>query len=193
MLNVLWPIFIISSCIYSVFTGKVTKINDSLFYSAKEAVNLCITFIGTITLWNGIMRIAMETSLTQKLRKCLQPILKFLFPEIKKNEKINQEISMNMIANILGLGNAATPLGIKAMKSMQEINKKKDTLSNSMIMFIVINTASLQIIPTSILAIRSSLGSQSTNKIIFPIWISSACALITVITITKILLKRRKH
>ena len=119
------------------------------------------------------MHIASKTNLIEKLTKILEPVIKFLFPEQKNNKKIKKEISMNMIANILGLGNAATPLGLKAMKSMQEENKDKDTLTDSMLMFIVINTASIQIIPTTVIAIRNSLGSKNPTAIVFPVWIAT--------------------
>ena len=107
------------------------------------------------------MKIAEKTSVITKLTKILNPIIKILFPELKNEKEIRKEIAMNMIANILGLGNAATPLGIKAMKSMQKINLNKETLSNSMVMLIVLNTASIQIIPTTVIAIRASLNSKN--------------------------------
>ena len=137
------------------------------------------------------MEIASKTTLTEKLTKLLKPILKFLFPNLK-NPKIHKEISMNMIANILGLGNAATPLGLKAMDSMQKENKKKDTLSDSMMMFIVVNTASIQIIPTTVIAIRNSLGSTSPTSIIFPTWVATIIAAIFGIFVAKILIKFTK-
>lgn len=189
MLNVVWPVFIIVSCIYAIFTGKVEQINTSIFSSLESVVQLSITLLGTICLWNGIMNIAINTSLIEKLVFFFKPLLKYLFPEIYQDEKIRKEISMNMVANMLGLGNAATPLGLKAMKSMQEKNKKTDTLSNAMLMFIVINTASIQMIPTTVIAIRSSLGSQNPTATIVPIWISSACSIIVAILITKFLIK----
>ena len=157
MLNTLWPIFIIISFVYGIFSGRVSQINDAIFSSAKDAVDLCITLFGTICLWNGIMQIASNTKIIDVLKKIISPIMKRLFPTLKKDEEVYTEISMNMVANIMGLGNAATPLGLKAMKSLQKQNPKKDTLSNNMFMFIVINTASLQIIPTTVIAIRSSL------------------------------------
>ncbi len=160
MLNTIWPVFIIISFVYGIFTGRVGAINDAIFSSAKDAVDLCITLFGTICLWNGIMQIASNTKIINVLKKIINPIMKVLFPEINKNEQVYTEISMNMVANIMGLGNAATPLGLKAMKSLQKKNDKKDTLSNSMFMFIVVNTASLQIIPTTVIAIRSSLRFQ---------------------------------
>lgn len=122
------------------------------------------------------MQVASKTNIISKLTNLLNPIIKLLFPEMKKNKQVQQEISMNMIANILGLGNAATPLGLKAMKSMQKENTKKDTLSDSMFMFIVLNTASIQIIPTTVIAIRNSLGSTNSTAIVFPVWIATICA-----------------
>ena len=189
MLNIIWPIFIIISFIYAVFAGNVDSINSSIFESTESAVNLSISLLGSICLWNGIMEIASRTSVIDKLTRFLRPIIKFLFPDLKKNENIQKQISMNMISNILGLGNAATPLGIKAMKSMQKENKHKERLTNSMAMFIVLNTASLQIIPTTVIAIRSSLGSSNPTQIIFPVWIATIVAGVVGVVVTKIFIK----
>ena len=178
MLNKIWPVFIICSFIYAICSGNLEKLNLSIFNSTSDAINLSISLLGTMCLWSGIMQIANKTTIMNKLIKILKPIIKLLFPEIQKNKQIQKEISMNMIANILGLGNAATPLGLKAMKSMQEKNKNKDTLSNTMMMFIVINTASIQIIPTTVIAIRNSLGSVNPTKIVFPVWIATITAAI---------------
>ena len=191
MLNIVWPIFIIISFSFAIFSGNLENLNNSIFESTKEAVNLSISLLGTLCLWSGIMEIASKTTLTEKLTKLLKPILKFLFPNLK-NPKIHKEISMNMIVNILGLGNAATPLGLKAMDSMQKENKKKDTLSDSMMMFIVVNTASIQIIPTTVIAIRNSLGSTSPTSIIFPTWVATIIAAIFGIFVAKILIKFTK-
>lgn len=190
MLNVIWPIFIIISFIYAFLVGRVDDVNQSIFDSAASAVELSITFLGTMCLWNGVMKIVQETSLIEKLTKLLRPIMKCLFPNLKDKDTANKEISMNLIANILGLGNAATPLGLKAMKTMQKENEKKDTLSNSMAMFIVLNTASLQLVPTTVIAIRSSLGSENPSSIILPIWIVSIITVVTGVCITKILMKK---
>ena len=165
MLNIIWPAFIIISFLYAIFTGRINEINNGIFESVSDAVELSITFLGTICLWNGIMEIVKRTTLMEKLTKLLSPIIKILFPELKYNQKAKEEISMNMIANILGLGNAATPLGLKAMKTMQKDNPKKDTITNSMAMFIVLNTASLQLIPTNVIAIRTSLNSTNATGI----------------------------
>lgn len=190
MLNIIWPIFIIISFVYGIFSGNVENINNAIFESASDAVELTITFFGTVCLWNGIMQIAIKTTFVQKLTKLLRPMIKFLFPDIKKEEKAYEEISMNMIANFLGLGNAATPLGLKAMKSMQKNNVQKDTLSDSMAMFIIVNTASMQLIPTTVIAIRSSLDSSNPTRIIIPVWIATICAAIAGVIAAKILMKK---
>lgn len=192
MLNIIWPVFILISFIYAILTGKVNQINQSIFDSAASAVELTITFFGTLCMWNGIMKIAQQTTFMQKLTNLLKPLINFLFPDCINNEKVKQEISMNMVANILGLGNAATPLGLKAMKTMQKDNENKDTISNSMAMFIVINTASLQLIPTTVIAIRSSLNSLNPSQIIFPVWIATIAAAFAAIAAAKFFIYRDK-
>ena len=190
MLNILWPVFIIASFIYAVLVGRISQINTAVFESTKTAVELSISMLGTICLWNGIMEIASKTSIVTHLNKILNPIMKKIFPEIKKEDKVYNEITMNIIANIMGLGNAATPLGLKAMKSMQQTNSEKDRLTNSMAMFIVINTASIQIIPTTVIAIRNSLESKNPAGMIVPVWIATICAAFCAVTACKILMKK---
>ena len=110
MLNIVWPGFIIVSIIFAILSGNIKELNNSIFESTSTAVNLCITLVGTMCLWNGIMQIATETSAIKKITKILRPIMKWLFPKLQKDNNIYQEISMNIVANIFGLGNAATPL-----------------------------------------------------------------------------------
>lgn len=190
MLNIIWPIFIIVSFIYAILNGRVAEVNSSIFESTKLAVDLSISLLGTMCLWNGIMQIASQTNIIKLLGKILNPIMKKIFPDIKKEEEVHKEISMNIIANIMGLGNAATPLGLKAMKSMQEKNEDKTRLSNSMAMFIVLNTASVQIIPTTVIAIRSSLGSANPTAMIVPVWIATVFAALAAIISAKLLMKK---
>lgn len=190
MMNIIWPAFIIISFVYALFTGRVNEINNGIFTSVSDAVQLSLTFLGTICLWNGVMEIVKRTTLMERLTRLLNPIVRMLFPELKYSEQAKSEISMNIIANILGLGNAATPLGLKAMHTMQKDNSKKDILSNSMMMFIVLNTASLQLIPTSVIAIRTSLNSINPTQIILPVWGATIVAAIVGIVATKILIRR---
>lgn len=192
MLNIIWPLFIVISFIYAFFSGNTEQVSNGIFESLTDVVNLSLTFLGTMCLWNGIMEIAKKTTLIKKLTSFLKPLIKFLFPELTKNEKAKEEISMNIIANVLGLGNAATPLGLKAMKTMQKENKDKTTLSNSMAMFILINTASIQLIPTNVIAIRNSLNSTAPTQIIFPVWIATIIAAISSIMAAKVFIKMGK-
>ncbi len=191
MLNILWPAFIIISFIYAFFSGNIENVSNGIFDSLESVVNLSLTLLGTLCMWNGIMEIAMNTSFVEKLTNIIKPLMKFLFPNLN-NKKAYQEISMNMIANVLGLGNAATPLGLKAMKTLQEENENKDKVNNHMAMFIVLNTASLQLIPTNVIAIRTSLGSQMPSGIIFPVWIATIIAAIVGVTATKIFISKNK-
>ena len=189
MLNIIWPIFIIISYIYAAISGNIENVNNAIFEYTEMAVNLSITLFGNMCLWNGLMEIAINTKLINRLTKSIRPLVFFLFKENKNDEKICKEISMNIVANMLGLGNAATPLGLKAMHSMQEKNINKDMLTNDMATFIILNTASIQIIPTTVIAIRMSLGSIEPTKIIFAVWVSTICAAIIGITVTKLCIK----
>jgi len=191
-MNYIWPIFIIVSIIYAIFAGNIEQINNSIFDSCETAVNLSITFLGTICLWTGLMEVLKNTSLIEKLKKLINPIMKILFPNLNKNENAYEEISMNIIANLLGLGNAATPMGLKAMDSLAKKNEDKGKLSNEMMMLIILNTASIQLIPTTVIAIRSSLESSNPSKIIVPVWISTVCAAIAGISAAKLIIRKRK-
>lgn len=189
MLNVLWPILIIISYVYAIIVGNLEQLNTAIFSYTETAVNLTITLLGTMCLWNGIMEIAINTKLIKLLTILLRPLIIFLFPENKNDKKVCQEISMNIISNMLGLGNAATPRGLNAMKSMQEKNKNKNRLTDDMSTFIILNTASIQIIPTTVIAIRISLGSINPSNVIIAIWIATIIAAFVGIIITKICIK----
>lgn len=192
MLNKIWPAFIVLSIVVAIVCRNVEELNNSIFDSVENTIEVTVTLVGTMCLWCGIMKIASNLSFIKKFSRALNPIINYLFPDLKKDEKIKKEISMNIIANILGLGNAATPLGLKAMESMQMKNIEKTKLSNSMMMFILINTASIQIIPTTVIAIRKSLGSENCTKIIVPVWGASICAAVAGIMVVKILIKKNK-
>ncbi len=192
MLNFIWPIFIICSIIYGILSGNLSQLNNSVFSGAQDALNTTMTLLGSLCLWNGLMSIAEKTKFVETISKIIKPVVQFLFPEMKNNKKITQEISMNMVANILGLGNAATPLGLKAINSMQKENKNKKQLSDSMLTLIVINTASIQLIPTTVIAIRNSLGSSNPTNIIVPVWIATIIAAIVGIIASRIVIKLTK-
>ncbi len=182
----------IISIICGFVTGRTKELADSIFSGAQESVELVISLFGMMCFWTGFMKIAELGGLTSALSKIFSPILQRLFPEYKSNSKAISAICMNVTANLLGLGNAATPMGIMAMKEMQKKNIKKDTANNSMAMFVVINTASIQLIPTFMAILRQKHGSREPFDVLPAIWIVSIISLIIGITVAKILEKRGK-
>lgn len=186
MLNNIWPIFIIISIIYAIIAGNLENLNLAITSSSESAVYLTLTLIGTTCLWSGLIEIASNTNIIKYLKKFLRPVITRLFPNL--NSLVYDKVTMNIISNILGLGNAATPLGLQAMEEMQKENLNKEYLSDNMMILIVLNTSSLQIIPTTIIAIRTSLGSNNPTRIIFPVWFSTICAGIVGIIVTKLII-----
>lgn len=152
MINYLFASFFIIGILYSFFTN--TNISNEMLSAATKSLELIFTMIPVMCLWLGIISIAKKSGLLDKLAKLLTPILKFLFPEIPKDSPCFSYISINIIMNMFGVGNAATPFGLKAMKEMQSLNKNKDTATRSMITFIVMNTVAVTIIPTTIISLR---------------------------------------
>ena len=189
MLNIIWGIFIIIAISYGFFSGNIEYVNNSLFESIENTTNFIIKMAGNICFWTGIMKILSNTTILEKIKKIINPIIKLIFPEIDKKSKAYDEISMNVVSNIVGLGNAATPCGLRAMEEMQKENDNKAKLSKSMLKFMLINTASIQLIPTTIIAIRTSLGSTKPSSIVFGVWFASIIAFISIIIISKIYIR----
>ena len=172
MINYLWGIFFIVGIIYSFISH--TNIGNVMLGASKDAINLIMNMIPVMCLWLGIMKIAEVSGLLDKLSNLLKPFLKIVFPELKTEDEALKYISVNIVMNMLGLGNAATPFGLKAIKEMQIFNQKKDTASRSMITFLVLNTASVTIMPTTIISLRILHGSTSPESIIPYIIITSS-------------------
>ncbi len=187
MLNYLWGVMILIGIAVAAFTGKMPDITNAAVDSSKEAVTTCITMLGIISMWTGLMKIAEEAGLIKVLSKKMMPFLRFLFPDIPKKHKSLEYIATNVIANIFGLGWAATPAGIKAMEEMQKLNLKKDTASKSMCMFMVFNMSSLQLICVNLIAYRSQYNSQSPSEIIGPGFFATFISTLAGIAITKII------
>lgn len=188
-MNKIWPCLMIISLIIGMFNGKVEEMTTGVFESVKSTIETCINIFGIISLWCGLMDIADKSKLIEKIQKLVHPLLEFLFPEIPKDSKAIGHIAMNMTANIIGLGNVATPIGLKAMEELQKINPKKDTLSKSMLMFLVLNMSSIQLIPTTVIALRASAGSKNPAEVVIPIAIASFTAVIVGIMIVKFVKK----
>ena len=193
MVNKVWEFLIITGIITCFFTKRVDLINKEILSSGEQALDMIIKLFPVIALWLGIMNIANKSGLLNKLVKLLLPILKKIFPEIPKNHESLNYISSNIITNMFGLGNVATPFGLKAMKSLQELNNKKDTATRSMITFLVINTSGVTIIPTTIISMRIMYKSSNPTGILLPCLIATSMATIAGLLIDKILARRWKN
>ena len=190
MVNRLWTYFIIIGILYGVFTGNSLNVNETILNSAKSSLEVFIQIFPVIALWLGIMNIATVSGLLSKLSKLLSHVLRPLFPEVPKDHISLAYISSNIIANMFGLGSAATPFGLKAMNSLQELNKDKKTASRSMLTFTMLNTAAITIIPTTLIALRMMYGSAEPTKTVMITLISTVVATVFCIILDKILARR---
>lgn len=173
MLNYIWASMLVVSFAVSFANGRVGAVCSALTAGANDAVQLALGIAGVMALWTGIMKIAERSALTDVIARFFSPFIRRLFPDCAKNPSACGAIAMNITANFFGMGNAATPLGIKAMKELAKCSKD-GSATNSMCMLAVVNSASIQLIPSTLIAIRSSLGSRAPTEIIVPIWIASA-------------------
>ena len=190
MVNKIWGFFIIIGIIFCLFTGKFDVINSSILNSGKNSLDMILKIFPVMALWLGIMNIARESGLLKKFSKLLYPIMHKIFPDIPKNHESLGFICSNIVANMFGLGNAATPFGLKAMNSLQEINDKKDTASRSMITFLVINTSGVTIIPTTVISLRMLYGSKNPTEIVLVCILTTIISLFFALIIDRIIAKR---
>jgi len=181
MLNYIWSFMIIISFVCACFTGRLSEVSSAMIEGAEAAVTLAISISGVMALWSGLLKIAEKSGLTKVFATFFMPLIRLLFPETKKDKDVAGAIAMNMTANFFGMGNAATPLGINAMKKLSAY-MKNGIATNSMCMLAIVNSSSLQLIPSTLIAIRSSMGSENPGEIMVPIWIASmvtfACAVL---------------
>ena len=186
MLNFLWAGMIIIGILYGALQGNLTEITNAALDSSKEAISLCITMMGVMAFWMGLMEIATKAGILQRATKGIMPVIRFFFPNIPKGHMANQHIATNFIANILGLGWAATPAGLEAMEALSELEedrrkgkapgiaRKKGIASNEMCTFLILNISSLQLIPINIIAYRSQYGSVNPAGIVGPGLVATA-------------------
>ena len=180
------------SILFGIINGRMAEMTNAVLGGADEGVSLVIALLGSMCLWSGLMKIAEKSGITSILSKAFYPIIRIIFKGIDAKSDTAKAICMNMTANLLGLGNAATPFGLKAMKELQKENPVKDTASNNMIMFVVLNTASIQLLPTTVAVLRAKHGSQMPFDILPAIWITSVCALVVGVSVCKILSYKNK-
>lgn len=187
MINYIWFILIFFGILVAIFTGNGAEISTTIVGSADSTVKFIIGLVGIMCFWCGVMKIAEKSGLTQKLARLMKPLLKFLFKDAGKDEKALGAIVMNLTANMMGLSNAATPFGIKAMEEMDRLNPEKGRASNDMALFLVMNAACIQLVPSTIISIRAAAGSSNPGAIILPAILSTASAGIVGVICCKIL------
>lgn len=187
MLNYLWGFMIVIGIIYAAFTGNLPAVTNAALDSSKEAVTLCITMLGVMSLWVGLMRIAENCGIIASAARMLNPLLRFMFPNIPKGHKANEYISTNIIANVFGLGWAATPAGLKAMEEMGKLNHHSKVASKDMCTFLILNVSAFQLIPVNMIAYRSQYGSANPASILGPAMIATFCSTLTGIVFARIM------
>ncbi|MFA1822795.1 nucleoside recognition domain-containing protein [Virgibacillus oceani] len=184
MVNIIWAAMAIIGILYAMFNGTMDQVNEAVFESANEAVTLSIGLISVLVFWLGIMRVAEKAGILKMLAAFFRPVITRLFPEIPKDHPAMGYILSNITANLFGLGNAATPMGIKAMEQMKALSGT-DTASRSMITFLALNTSSLTIVPTTVIAIRMQYGSVSPTEIVGTTIIATALSTTSAILIDR--------
>lgn len=187
LINYIWAFMILLGIIVAVITGNIDGINTAVLNDTQEAVIFAIGLTGVMALWLGLMNIAEKSGLVKSFGKTLRPFMRFLFPDIPKDHPAISAIVMNMVANMFGAGNSATALGIKAMEEMNKLNKDKKRATNAMCMFLVINMSSVQLVPLTVLKIRSDAGSINPTEIIGTSLIATIVSTIVGIISVKIL------
>lgn len=203
MLNYIWAGMILLGIIYGTLTGNMEALSNAAMDSAGEAVSLCITTLGIMALWMGLMEIAQKSGLIAKLTKGIQPFISFLFPGIPKGHEAREYISTNMIANILGLGWACTPAGLKAMEALSKLEEERGNAqyiekgkvreaSNEMCTFLVLNISSLQLIPVNMIAYRSQYGSANPAAVIAPAIVATFFSTLAAVVYCKVKNRRRR-
>lgn len=193
MVNIIWIGFIICGIIFGLLTNNMHVINNTIVDSGKKSLELMMQIFPVLALWMGLMNIASKSNLLSKLSNAISPFLTKLFPEIPKGHESLSLIASNIIANMFGLGSAATPFGLKAMESLQTLNKRKDTATRSMITFLVVNTSGVTIVPTTIISLRMMYGSSEPTKIVLACLISTLCSTTGGIIVDRILARRYNH
>ncbi|MVB10389.1 Spore maturation protein A [Caprobacter fermentans] len=186
LLNYIWAGMILFSVFCAAVTGRMEPLSNAVLSGASGAVTLVLSMTGMMCAWTGLMKIADEGGLTLLLAKALNPLMRRLFPECKPGGPAVKAMCMNITANLLGLGNAATPLGIAAMQELKK-NNPTQTADNSMVTFVVLNTASIQLIPTTLGILRAQYGSAAPFEILPAVWVTSVCSVIVGLTAAKLM------
>ncbi len=190
MMNYLWSGMILVGILYSIFAGTLGNVTEAVVNSAREAVTLVISIAGITAFWTGIMKIAEQAGLVEKLARKIKPLLRFLFRELEKEEKANYYISLNLLSNFLGLSHASTSSGLLAFQELDRINGHSTTASRAMCTFLIINVSSLQLLPINIIAYRAQYGSPAPAQIAGPAIFATAMSTLAAVVFCKIMNRR---
>lgn len=193
MMDYIWSGMILTAFLFGICTGRTEAVSEGLLTGAKTAVELSFSLLGMMCFWSGLLEIAKRSGLTEKIAAWIRPVTRFLFPRLPADSPAVSAMVMNITANILGLSNAATPLGLAAMEELDKLNPEKGRASDEMCMFVVINTASISLLPTTVIALRAAAGSSEPFSVLAPVWITSLCALIVGVLATKLLARKRRR
>ena len=193
MIGFLLSLIILASVVFGIISGTAAQVSDAAITGGTEAVTLTLTLAGTMAVWGGVMKIAECSGLTELLTKALQPLLRLIFRGLKKDSAALRTIAMNMSANLLGLGNAATPLGIEAMRQLESEEQPGEVASLNMIKLAVMNACSVELVPTTVAALRAQAGSSSPMEILPCVLIVSLCSLAAALTVAEVLNMGCKH
>jgi spore maturation protein A len=192
MLNVIWLVLLVGSVVVAVFTGHLKEVVAAVTESAETAFKLALGFTGIMALWLGIMKIAEESGLVGLFTRAITPAMRYLFPDIPRGHPAIGSMAMNMVANMLGMNNAATPLGIRAMRDLDALNAQKGRATDSMCMFLAINTSSLQLVPAGAIALLAAGGASDPTVIVFPALVATIVSTATGILAAKLLSRMRR-
>jgi len=192
MMNWIWLGLLAVGIVTAAFTGRMEEITKAAFDAAKTAVELCIGLIGIMALWLGLMKIAEQGGLVQALARLMRPVMRRLFPDVPTDHPAMGSMLSNIAANLLGLGNSATALGLKAMQDLQSLNPKKETATNAMVIFMAINTTAITVIPATVIGLRAAAGSAQPTSIIGTTLVSCTTAMVVAVTTAKLLGKTRR-
>jgi len=192
MMNYIWVGLVVIAVVVGGATGNIQAVLDNIFVFAGTAVEIAVGLIGVMAFFCGLMNVMEKAGLCEKLGKLISPLMRKIFPEVPSDHPANSAMALYFAANILGIGNAATPFGLKAMSELQKVNDKKDTASDAMITFLVLNTAGVTIVPTTILAMRVMYGSANPSEIIVPAVLATACSSIAGLTMDYFIRRRKK-
>ncbi|MBI5571952.1 MAG: nucleoside recognition protein [Desulfomonile tiedjei] len=192
MLNVIWLVLLVGSALCGVLTGHLNDVVIAVTQSANSAFKLALGFTGIMALWLGIMRIAQESGLVTRFTAVIAPVMRFLFPALPRDHPALGSMAMNIVANMFGLNNAATPLGLKAMADLDSVNREPGTASDEMCMFLALNTSSLQLIPAGAIALLAGGGSSDPTVIVFPALLATCVSTAVGVIAAKILARVRR-